>query len=72
MIPSHRLDRIHRTTADKNGQPPEQFLFVFIQQIITPGNGIPQGLLARRQIARAAGQKFQTVLQAGEHGARRQ
>ncbi len=50
----------------------EEALFFSIQQVITPGDGVPQGLLARRPVPPTTGQEFQALFQAGQHGARRQ
>ena len=50
----------------------EQALLVFAQQIVAPLDGPSQRLLARRQVARAAGQQRQPTFQVGEHGLRRE
>ncbi len=58
--------------APEDGQPPEQRLLVRRQQVVAPGDGVAQGPLAGRQVARAAGQQRQPALHPLEHRPRRQ
>ena len=60
---AHPLSRLQRAAAHKHPQPPEQRLFVFVQQVVAPVDRVAQGLLARRQVARAAGQHLEPVAQ---------
>ena len=51
---THRRDGFKRAAAREHTQPPEQRLLAHIQQLITPLDGVPQGLLAGGQVARTS------------------
>ena len=56
----------------KTRQPTEQGLLARLEQVVAPGDGVAQRLLAGRQVARATGQQRQALLQPREHRLRRQ
>ena len=51
----HSLHRFQRATAEKDREQTEQPLFLDRQEVIAPGDGLTQGVLAIRQIPRPAG-----------------
>src|SRR5215469_785708 len=62
------LSRLKRAPPDKHREPSEESLFVLLQQVITPVNGLTQGLLAQWQILCSPDQQFEPVPQAWEQG----
>ena len=57
---------------DEDRQAAEQAPLVLVQQVVAPGDGVAQRLLAGREIARAAGQQRQPALQPAQHRLGRQ
>ena len=58
--------RLQREAADKDGQPAEEDLLLRGEQVVAPGDGVAHRLLAGRQVAPAAGQQRQPLLQPGQ------
>ena len=58
--------------AGEDRQPVEQQPAAVVEQVVAPGDGATERLLARRQVARAGGQDVELVLQAGEDRVGRQ
>ena len=54
-----RPRRLPSAAAGEDGQPPEERLLRSVEQVVAPGDGVAQRLLAGRQVARAAGQQRQ-------------
>jgi hypothetical protein len=63
---SHGFGSLQRKPADKHSQAAKQALLVFAQQVVAPVDRAANGLLAGRQVARAAGEERQRVCQAGQ------
>jgi hypothetical protein len=60
---AHHRRRRQRAAAYKHPQPPEKRLCVWVEQVVTPGDGVAQGLLASGQIARSAGKEWQPLVE---------
>ena len=63
-----RFGRAERGPAREDGHPREVRLFFGCQELIAPGNGVAERLLAVREIARAAGEDAEAVGEPGEQG----
>ena len=74
QVGGQRLGCFQRAAAHARAQRAKQALLGRAKQIVAPGDGVAQGLLAGRQIARAAGQHVQGLraAQAGQQGGWRQ
>jgi hypothetical protein len=70
--PCDRFGRLEREAADEDGEPAKQRLLDRRKQIVAPGDGVPNGLLARWLIAGTAGQLWHAPFQAREQGGERQ
>ena len=57
------IDRLQRAATHKHPQPPEQRLLVLVQQLVAPVDRAAEGLLARGQVARPAGQEGKALPQ---------
>ena len=55
------LGSLEREAAHEHAEPPKQPLLGLLQQVVAPGDRAAQRLLARGQVARAAGQQRQAV-----------
>ena len=66
------LDGRQVAAADEDGEPAEELLHLWGEQLVAPGDGGAHGLLAGRHVARAAGQHLQALGEAGEQGLRRE
>lgn len=69
---SQRLRGLQRASADEDRETAEQPLLRRREQRVAPVDGSAQGLLARGQVARAAGQELQAVVETGRQRRRRQ
>jgi hypothetical protein len=54
---AHGFGRLERPAAYEHAQPPEQRLLLGVEQVVAPVDRRAQGLLADRQVARAAGKQ---------------
>ena len=63
---------IKRATADEDGKPPKQFLLRFIEEVVTPIDGVAQSLLALGKIERTSRQQLQPISEAIENGSWRE
>jgi hypothetical protein len=59
----HLLRSVERPAAGEDREPPESLLLLGREQLITPGDRAAQGSLALRQVAGAAREQWQGVLQ---------
>ena len=59
---SDRLCCLQRPAAGENAQSPEQDLLRRSEQVVTPGDGVTQRPLARREVARTSGQGGEPAL----------
>ncbi len=57
---------LKRTASHKDGEPAEEALLLFCQQVIAPLEGVAQRLLAGGQIACATGEDIQAAREAFE------
>ena len=64
--PADRLRRREVEPAGEHRQAVEQPLGVLVEDVVAPGDRGAQGLLARRQVARAGGQQVELVLEPAE------
>ena len=64
--PADRLRRLEVEAAGEHRQAVEQPLGVLVEDVVAPGDRGAQGLLARRQVARAGGQQVELVLEPAE------
>src|SRR5262245_7042178 len=53
-------------------QAPEHHLLSSIEQVVAPGDGVPQGLLALREVPRTAHEEPEPPVQTRQDGVRRQ
>jgi hypothetical protein len=67
----HGLDRFQRESAREGRQPPEHGLFVGVEQVMAPGDGVAQGALPGRGVPRASRQERQAVFQPRQERFRR-
>ena len=66
---AHQLHEVEGASACEDGQPGEQPPLRGSQQVVAPVDGAAQGPLARRQVAAAALEEAQAVVQALGEGA---
>ena len=66
------LGRLQRPAAGEDRQPAKQRLLAGREQVVAPGDGVAQRLLARGQVAGAAGQQRQAPVQPRQQRRRRQ
>jgi hypothetical protein len=59
-----RLGRLQRPAAHEHGQAPEQRLLGRREQVVAPGDGAAQRLVARRHVTCPAGQEAQALREA--------
>src|SRR5215218_1687411 len=52
-----RLSPLQCPTTDEDAQPPKEHSLLWCEQVMTPGDGVAQRPLPRREVARAAGQR---------------
>ena len=62
----HGRDGLQGEAASEDRQPTEERLGARVEQVIAPGNGGGDGLLARRQIARPVGEQLQPIAHLGQ------
>ena len=67
-----RLGGLERAAADEDGEPREERLLVRPEQRVAPVDRRAQRLLARGQVARAAGEQVEALLEPGEQRLRRE
>ena len=72
VLTKDRLRRLERPTATEDGQPPKERRLVPLEQVVAPGDGVAQGALPRRSIARSTGKDGQATFQPFLKGVRRQ
>jgi hypothetical protein len=72
LPPADGLGRVKREAPGKDGEAAEEGAFLLGEEVVAPGDGVAEGLLAGRQIALPAGQERQPPFQAGEERDRRQ
>jgi hypothetical protein len=65
--PLHPLGGLQREPAGEHGQTAEEALLGVAQQVVAPGDGVAQGLVTGRRIARAAGQQAQAMAHQRQH-----
>ena len=61
--------RLEAAAADEDRQAAKQRLLVRLEQVVAPGDGVAQRLLAGRRVARAARQQLESTLERPEHRA---
>ena len=66
------LDGFESAATEESGEPAEEFLFRFVEEIVAPIDGVAKGLLASGEIASAAGEELQTTGEPGAQGRRRE
>src|SRR5258708_25830463 len=66
------LRGLERAPSRGNGESPEEHLLLLAEQVVAPVYGPTQCLLARGEVALAAYEQTQTVLQARQHSLVRQ
>src|SRR5207253_2352175 len=64
---AHRLRRLDRASAHKHAQPPKEPLIGWGKQIVAPVDRMPERREAQRQIARAASEQCETIIQPRQH-----
>ena len=69
---AHRFGRFQRPAVVEDGEPAEQSLLLGRQQAVTPVDRVAQRLLARGEIAGAAGKRQQASFEPREQRGRRQ
>src|SRR5262249_12181065 len=62
-VAGNRLRCLQRAATGEDRQPAEERRLFLAQQVVAPGDRVPQCLLPGRQIARSANQQSQTLLQ---------
>ena len=69
---AHTLGGVERAPAREDGQPGECSPLFLVQQVDAPGDRLPEGLLPRRQVSRAAGEQAEPRFEPLEQRLRRQ
>jgi hypothetical protein len=65
-----RLDGFECAATLEDSEPPEEALFVFVEEVVAPVDGGAERSLARGEVLRTAGEKAKAVLEPVENGLR--
>src|SRR5688572_20520550 len=70
-VGNDRFDRLQRGPTNEDAELTEERLLVGIEQVVAPGDGVADGLLAGRKIAGAAGKQGKAWFQVTQQHIRR-